>query len=63
MYKVPISDCFIDRLTSFEDDFVTSASNAFEKELIVDINQYERIRWETAQFLKLNYTMKKMSSL
>ena len=60
MYKVPISDCLIDRLTSFDDDLVTSASKVFEKELIVDINHYERI-WELTQYLKSSYIMKKMN--
>jgi len=43
MYNVPISDSLIERLTSFEEDFVICAFKVFEKELIVDINHYERL--------------------
>ncbi len=43
MYNVPISDCLMERLTSFDEAFIIWASNAFEKELIVDINHYERL--------------------
>lgn len=43
MYNVPISDSLIERLTSFEEDFIICASKVFEKELIVDINQYVRL--------------------
>ena len=47
MYKVATSDPVIDRLTSFGDEFSTRACMYSEKELIVDINHYQRIMGES----------------
>jgi len=47
MYKIATSDPVIDRLTWFGDEFSTRACMYSEKELIVDINHYQRIMGES----------------
>ncbi len=55
MYKIPISASEIEMLTCLGSKVITWASMYSEKELIVDINHYERLVWEKARFQRFGW--------